>query len=505
MADVSGQLAFPPIQTLIDRGNTRGRRGEQRLLQRDGEQIATALGVVHPSGFALRHFHGQERFERGFFFSGCYELAAERAPILKGALHFVGDVLLEAADHQPFVSKVLGFVLVRVRDGRCVQHVHQAGETAGAAIVGRGGKHDERVRTAREQLGETRPQRAGAAVRHVVRLVDDDHVPIRILQVGAVFGVLLQGVDGDDGFVVVVERIVVAGNVAPHPLDARRIEPRERNGEAIPELLLELRKHAFQHQHQNAPSTAASQQFAHQNASFQRLAQPHRIRDENTLTRLPQRLPRRFELVRHEVHRRGVANVDVLVVHHRRAQPAFHVQQAVREPRRSVRNERGSGRVQLHSAVEFAQEHGFPIAHDLRNAHAQHLVVPTGGHVHPPHHPLRIAHDHASTGRRRDGCGIAGGQRESLRLWRRGSGPHGRLGSHVGATHHRQSLVFDHSYQPVAASTYSLTNSRFSMDPSNRSCIGTWPSNEGCGSLSQSFSSVSSPNSAKSAIRIPIR
>ena len=60
----------------------------------------------------------------------------------------------------------------------------------------------------------------------------------------------------------------------------------------------------------------------------------------------------------------------------------------------------------------------------------------------------------------------------------------------------------EHGYQPVAASTYSFTSRRFSMEPSNRSSIGTWPSSVDCDSLSQLFSSASSLSHANSAIRI---
>ena len=39
-------------------------------------------------------------------------------------------------------------------------------------------------------------------VGDVVGLVDDDDVPVGVLEVGAVLGVLLERVDGDDGLVV---------------------------------------------------------------------------------------------------------------------------------------------------------------------------------------------------------------------------------------------------------------------------------------------------------------
>jgi hypothetical protein len=61
-----------------------------------------------------------------------------------------------------------------------------------------------------------------------------------LLEVVPVFTVALERVDRDDGSVVVVERVVVGRNLAPDALDACGVEPRERDGETIPEFLLEL-------------------------------------------------------------------------------------------------------------------------------------------------------------------------------------------------------------------------------------------------------------------------
>ena len=105
------------------------------------------------------------------------------------------DVLLEPANHQPLVAEILLRVGVRVGDGGGVEHVHEACEAARAAVVRRRGEHDEGVGTPCQEAGEAAPQRARAPIRDVVRLVDDDHVPVRLLQVGAVLGILLEGVD----------------------------------------------------------------------------------------------------------------------------------------------------------------------------------------------------------------------------------------------------------------------------------------------------------------------
>ena len=104
-------------------------------------------------------------------------------------------------------------------------------------------------------------------------LVDDDHVPACLLQIGAVLRVLLEGVDGDDGLVVVVERVVVGRDAAAHALYADGIEPHQRDGEAVPELLLELREHALHGQHQDPPGPAAGDQLADEDPRFKGLPQ----------------------------------------------------------------------------------------------------------------------------------------------------------------------------------------------------------------------------------------
>lgn len=45
------------------------------------------------------------------------------------------------------------------------------------------------------------------------------------------------------------------------PLETDGIEASERNGEAAPELLLELGKHAFHRQHQDALAFAPADEF----------------------------------------------------------------------------------------------------------------------------------------------------------------------------------------------------------------------------------------------------
>ena len=146
------------------------------------------------------------------------------------------DVLLEAADEQA-LDLVLG-VVARVGHGRRFEHVHQVGEALGLAVVRRGAGQDQRVAGPGQQRGEPAP--LGVGVGDVVALVDDDHVPVALLQVGPVAAVVLERVDADDGPVEVVERVLVRRDLGPHPLEALGVEADQRDGEPGPEFLLEL-------------------------------------------------------------------------------------------------------------------------------------------------------------------------------------------------------------------------------------------------------------------------
>ena len=238
-----------------------------------------------------------------------------------------------------------------------------------------------------------------AAVRDVVRLVDDDDVPVGLLQVGAVLGVLLQGVDRDDRLVVVVERVVAGRDAAAHPLDADRVEPGERDREPVPELLLELRQHALDGQHQDPAAPAAGDQLADEDARLQRLSQPHGVGDQDALPGLAQRLPGRLELVVHRIHRRPLGDVEPLVVRDRLPELALQVEPAVREAGRRVRHQPGLGGIQdLDVLLQLGEEDRLALPDQLRDPVADELVPAVRRAVGAADHPLGVADHDAGAG-----------------------------------------------------------------------------------------------------------
>ena len=67
----------------------------------------------------------------------------------------------------------------------------------------------------RSSVGRSRRKRGlSGAWEAMSVIVDDGDVPPGVFEVGAVFAILLQGVDGVDGLVEVAERIVVGGYLA---------------------------------------------------------------------------------------------------------------------------------------------------------------------------------------------------------------------------------------------------------------------------------------------------
>ena len=208
---------------------------------------------------------------------------------------------------------ILLVVLLRIGQSGWVEHVHQRGETASAAVMRRGGQHDQRIGTGGKALGELGALCTTAVdgtVGDILGLVDHDDVPIRGIECRAILDVPFQRINGDDHLVVVGERVGVRRNLGTNLLDARGVQTNQRNSEPFPHLLLELDHHAFRCHHENTTSFAAFDEFRHQDTGLQGLAKTDGVSDENSLARLGERLLRRNELVWQGVHGSLVADMN---------------------------------------------------------------------------------------------------------------------------------------------------------------------------------------------------
>jgi hypothetical protein len=147
-----------------------------------------------------------------------------------------------------------------------------------------------------------------------VALIDDDDVPPGVFQIIAVLEIVLERIDRDDRAVVVVERVVIAGDAVAHSLQPDRIQPHQRDGKTAPEFLLELGQHALLRNHQDALPAPALDQLGGENAGFERFSQTDGIGNQDPLARLLEGLQRGIELIGHEIHDRAMAQMDLVVI-----------------------------------------------------------------------------------------------------------------------------------------------------------------------------------------------
>ena len=158
------------------------------------------------------------------------------------------------------VLDVLRLDASRVGDGGRVEQADQLGEALRVAVVRRGAGEQQRLGARREHPGQLVVERA--PVDEVVALVDHHRVPADALEMVAVAAGVLERVDRDDRPLVVGERVAVGGDLAAHPLDALGVEPHQRDGEAGPQLVLELLEDVAGRDDQDPLAAAAADQLA---------------------------------------------------------------------------------------------------------------------------------------------------------------------------------------------------------------------------------------------------
>ena len=117
-------------------------------------------------------------------------------------------------------------------------------------------------------------------VGDVVRLVDDDGVPVLLLEVGEV-AVALERVDRDDRPLEVGERVAVGRQLLPDPLDADRVEANERQGEAGPELELHLLQDVPRGDDQDPLAPAAAYELGQDHPDLDGLAEADRVGEQD--------------------------------------------------------------------------------------------------------------------------------------------------------------------------------------------------------------------------------
>jgi hypothetical protein len=375
---------------------TGGRRGKQRLFQHGAEQHGALAGAVAIAG----QFELGQGVEGEILRRTGVAVQAKDLALREVLLHLLAHVFLEAADEEvrDVIAAVVG--LVAGRQHRGVEHAHQAGEALFPAVVRGGGQQDQGVRTLGQQFGQAVALGAIALVRDVVRLVDDDQIPPGVFQIVTILAVALEGIDRDDGPVVIVEGVVVGRDLATDALDAGGVQAREVDGEAVPQLLLELAHHALGRHHQDAPGLAATHQLGGQDAGFERLAQTDGIGNEQPRAQLPQHLMCGLELKRQRVHHAPMTQHHRLLLQRGLTQPRLDEEPGGDEGGRVVVDQLGLRRIDQGDVFELAEKQRLTIAHGFRHADAGQLPAPETTLVGIPDDPFLIANEGAGTGSR---------------------------------------------------------------------------------------------------------
>ena len=211
---------FKAAHAALNRFQTRGRAGEHCLLEGH---------IAEPAVFCLgQHgFIGDERLKRRFFLCGGSTGHLTDMALFKTVLCLILNIFLEATDKQafdvvPVILDVLLSVVIRIRNGSRIKHVHQRSEGTGAAVVRGGGQHNQCIAPAGKQICQAGTLgTAVASLGHIMCLIDDYNIPPGVFKMDTVFAVPLDRINGNDGLVIVVERVMVAGQIPANTLDLR--------------------------------------------------------------------------------------------------------------------------------------------------------------------------------------------------------------------------------------------------------------------------------------------
>ena len=331
---------FETAHAPLHRFQASGRTGEHGLFE--GHIAKTAIFRLRQHGFI-----GDECFKRRLFFCGGSARHLADMPLFKAALRLILNIFLEATNEQaldviPVILDVLLGVVIRVRNSGRIQHVHQAGKGTCAAVVRGGGQHNQCIAPAGKQIRQAGTLgTAVASLGHIMRLIDDNNIPAGILQMDTVFTVPLDRVDGNDGFVIVMERIMVAGQIPTDTLNLGGIQADQRNGKTLPHFLLELGHHALDGHNENTTAFSTSDQLTNQNTGFQRFTKTDTVRHQDTLTGTGEAHSGGLQLIRHHVHDGVMADVQLRIGRDLLPPEAFQEKARPGKPSRAVRYQRG--------------------------------------------------------------------------------------------------------------------------------------------------------------------
>src|SRR5262249_24758646 len=142
------------------------------------------------------------------------------------------------------------------------------------------------------------------------------------------------------------EWVVVGGDLFPDALKADGVEAHERNGEARPQLLLELGQHAPHRCDEDAPPAPPQDELGEEDAGLKGFAEADGVRDEDARPRLLEGKPRWLELELHEVERGEAAEVGLGRSGREAPELALQVESGAPVPGGGIDDEPGLARVE---------------------------------------------------------------------------------------------------------------------------------------------------------------
>ena len=274
---VGGGRVVEALDAVVEGVAERGGRGQEGLGQRPREEGAVGAGVGRGG---RRAEPGVDQFvDDGVLLRGGVDEAVVGLEALGPVCaHLLGHLGAVAVSSDGELLDALGVEVAVGLDGGGVEEADQLGERLARPVVRGGGGEDEGVGLRREDAGQAVVE--GGGVGDVVRLVDDDGVPVVAAQV-VDEALLLQRVDGDDDAAEVGERVAVGGQLLLDAGHALGVEAHERDGEAAPHLVLHLLQHVSRGDDQDPLPAAAADELGEDHADLERLAEADGVGEED--------------------------------------------------------------------------------------------------------------------------------------------------------------------------------------------------------------------------------
>ncbi len=143
----------------------------------------------------------------------------------------------------------------------------------------------------------------------ILPLVNHDDIPAGFLRKRPPDRGILDSINGDDGTIKAVERVMSGGELLSQAGNADGIQTYERDQEPAPQFLLKLRQHTGHRNDQDPLSASSPDQFRNQDAGLQCLSRAGAVGNQNAG---PRALQGRLPLVQKHIHRSPVSGIEMI-------------------------------------------------------------------------------------------------------------------------------------------------------------------------------------------------